>query len=334
MLKKQPTRRRFMATGTSGTTYKDPLAEGYFNSLVQENLRATSMYNNFQPVWCPTEKQLEESYGAFSTRAKAILSNANLIYTSVASFTERAAKLMDELKEFEEANKKTGKELQEKTASEKPLYTLQCESYEMLFKHYKIYVAAYARVGVLADLLNKSIEKCKPLARSVVEDKTFREHAPDCHSEILKVEETCKAYLDEMIANHKAVVDFKDKLYKKLNDNSGIGYLWSIQRVCQIVENGGEPLSMIKRGVNKTKYPSIPLFPEKYPEETKPITPGEVPTGGSGGSGILRSVWNWGSRSNSPAPKSEFSLTSSTPAPNLNETVLPVGEDPLTKSTT
>lgn len=286
-------------TCSTGDKYHDSLAEGYRNSVVQEHLRARNLYNSFVPVM---SLEKPEAFGPFATKAKDIFVEENLKYLQFSGFTERAAKILEELNVFIEGVKKRGKELQEQTATDKPtLYALQVERYEMLFKHHKVYGVAYQRVCELGRMLDKSIERCQPTIRLPAEEKAFREQAPECHGEMKKAEEACKAYLAELVADRKAVTDLRDKLLAKLTENTGSGYMWAIQRVSMIVDNGGSPLNSASRFNNKLFNPVIPPFTDKYPEQPKPITPGEVPPS-SPGTGILGALFRSGSRSNSPAP--------------------------------
>ena len=288
-------------TCSTGDKYHDSLAEGYRNSVVQEHLRARNLFNGFVPV---LKLEKPEAFGSFSAKAQDTLVAENLKYLQLPDFTQRATKILEELNAFIDGVKKRGKELQEQTATDKPtLYGLQVERYEMLFKHHKVYVVAYQRVCELARLLDKSIERCQPPVRTLVEEKAFREQAPESHGEMLKAEETCKTYLADLVGDRKTVIDLRDKLLAKLTENSGMGYMWAIQRMSMIVDNNGSPLSVGSRLNNKLFNPAIPALPEKYPEQPKPITPGEAPTASPSG-GLLSTLFRSGSRSSSPAPGS------------------------------
>jgi hypothetical protein len=324
---------------TSSVKYQEPLAEAYHNSIVQEHLRATMIFNNFIPVLkLNEERERTESFGPYTTKAKEMLATLELQYLGLkGGFAERSEALLKDLDSFSAGVKERGNHLQNGTATDKPdPFQLQLERYEMLFKHHKVFVVAFHRVRELALQLDMSVTRCKGYIRAPAEEKAFLEQAPECHSEMKKAEEACKTYLAQLIEAHKAAVDLREKLAAKLfNDNTGTGYKWCIQRVHMIVENGGNPLPSGSRLVNKLTSPIIPPFPDKYPEQPKPVTPGEVPSTPPSG-GLFATLLGRGSRPNSPAPGAATPpavLSASLPPPAPTQEVQG-GTNPLVTSST
>lgn len=181
---------------------------------------------------------------------------------------------IQDINAFSENVRSRGKTLQE--AEHGPVtaanLTELIKEQKKILESYESFQKTYAKIPILINQITQSIKFLTPQPRSWSDENALKNSNPALYEETIKREATCKGYVNTLQEHHNKILNLKNQLFSQINDTT---LLWSLQRICEIVKNNGNPLPTTSRAVNYVwPYAVTPTFPKSseihIPAKNKP----------------------------------------------------------------
>jgi hypothetical protein len=161
-----------------------------------------------------------------------------------------------------------GKELQERVSTvgegvelkpsdlDLPELTAERDAFLAQFEAYKL---AYKKVALLTQNIQQNINFLTPVYAEWKEDAALKKSAPELYEQTKYIEACALEFIVQLKAYNTQVIGLRDVLGEAINDAT---LTWSLQRICQIIDNGGKPLGLYARTVNYWTTPVVPTLQE------------------------------------------------------------------------